>query len=188
MRRRSRNWFIAFPVIAGSDIVAKSVDGRPPAILPVAADDLHITVAFLGPVSRRKAYSAWRKLADFSPGSVDITFNQLKPFGPYSKPTAYGLSLAHGRESIHNLISSVRKKVLSSAGKKPHAGRIVPHVTVARPCRRLSRDDFSAISSWRNDYEVPAINIVIDEIALYTRSDKPDAGRFTIIERKSLTG
>lgn len=185
MRGRKTTWFIAFP-LNDDGAVRGSIEDHPSAIRPVRQEDLHITVAYLGSVSKRKAGAAWKQVADFSPGAVEISFNQLKPFGPYSRPTAYGLSLSRGRDTVFELISSLRKDLLRAAGKKPGTGRIVPHVTIARPNRRLSREDTLMISEWRSNYDIPDVVIRLDEIALYTRSGKSTTGSFTIVERKSL--
>ncbi|NND70728.1 MAG: hypothetical protein HKN43_04035 [Rhodothermales bacterium] len=185
MPGQTPNWFVGFPV-QGDSWCPVSANHVPGSIRLYHPDDLHITMAFLGSVSQRKALKAWKKVTNLKLEPVTISFNQLKPFGAFSTPSAYGLTLDTGRDSVANTISTHRRKILGAVGKKPRDGRVVPHVTIARPNRRLSKGDVYAIAEWRHEFEIPEVEVNLTEIALYTWAPPQAPQRFRKIETMQL--
>ena len=187
MPGRKANWFIALPVTSDNWSATGGVE-TPSAIRRFHPIDLHITVAFLGPVSRRRAMNAWKKLKDVKIPDVPISFNQLKPFGSNSSPSAYSLTLSEGRDTLKDFISEHQSMLLGAVGKKPNKRRVVPHMTIARPRHRLTREDYFEISEWRSNYVVPDVTLTITEIALYTWAGLSVPNRFEIVQRRKLSG
>ncbi len=93
------NWFIALPVTAEA-LPADVIDGLPAGLRRLHPDDLHVTVAFLGPVGEDCALTAWAETEDIDAGPFELRTGAPAALGRPRRPSAYGLDLVADRSFI----------------------------------------------------------------------------------------
>jgi len=134
----------------------------PDGVRPVRAENLHLTLAFLGSRSQEEAAA----VAALLPGLA-------RPLGPLSTAGALWLSprrptvltVALAGPQLQALQESVAAALAESVGYEPQQRRFRPHVTVGRVARIGSRDVADA----------PALTFAAGALTLY-RSHTGTAG------------
>ena len=164
------NWFIGLPVRA-DELPAGVLASLPAGIQRFHEQDLHVTVAFLGPVDERRARAAW-SLTEWSRlPPLAATTGARAAFGNPRRPSAYGLDL--GGDELERFLRDWRDPLLEAAGRPPDPRALRPHLTLGRPPRRLAATMRARARGWLQQ-EQPAAELRLDRIALYTRSgDRP---------------
>jgi len=163
------NWFIGLPVAAGVWLSRL----EPPAELPVrvfAPSDLHLTVAFLGAVSREAAHAAFAEAGSFALAPSEVRLGALVPLGRPARPSAFSALLCEGREAVEQAISAARGALFAAAGARPDHRPALAHLTLARPQRRASDLQVRAATAWACGIDLGAPVVRLDQIALYTWS------------------
>lgn len=161
----SRNWFIALRVPAGSWF--ERVVGPPPGVRIFHPEDLHITVAFLGPVEREAADAAFRVAPKWPTGVLDVSLSAVSPMGNPRHPAALAAVAAEGGDRLNAAIASVRAKMCELAGARTDDRPPRAHVTVARLRRRSSRSDVAAAVRWGSSIDLGNPRLQLCEIVLY---------------------
>ena len=181
------NWFVGLPLpaSAGWGIGAESLGVT---LRPLASDDLHITVAFLGACGEARALSGWRALAPLRHPPIAITARAWRGFGPRRNPSAFGLTLDEGEPRLVEMIRRWREAILRAAGRPPDGRDPLPHVTLARPPRRSGAAERSRIGRLLVDLPVPPDPIVLASLALYTWADDRRQRQFRVVVSRPLDG
>lgn len=178
------NWFIGLPVSADElprDILAS----LPAGIRRFHEDDLHVTVAFLGPVDPEDADKAF-SVTDWSrlPPLTAVT-GARAAFGNPRRPSAHGLELdSEADDAVARFIETWRNVLLEAAGRPFENRSIRPHVTLGRPPRRPAETIRERAGRWLDERQ-PAVPLRLDRIALYTRADDRRERQFVRI-RESM--
>lgn len=161
------NWFIGLPVRA-EELPRDMLDSLPPGIRRFHVEDLHVTVAFLGPVGRDRAESAW-SVTDWSrlPPLTAVT-GARAAYGHPRRPSAYGLEIEG--DAVARFIRDWRDVLLEAAGRPPEERAVRPHVTLGRPPRRRADTIRARARRWLDEQQ-PAVPLQLDRIALFTWSD-----------------
>jgi 2'-5' RNA ligase len=174
------NWFIGIPVPAARWLPA-ALAQAPPCLRPFHPDDVHITVAFLGPTGDRRALAAWDALASCPErGPFSVTLGPLEPFGGRT-PSAYSFVLDSGRAEVSDYVAAVRDRALSAADARPDTRPPKPHLTIARPPRKASTSERREAAAWARRVVPPAEALQLDRIALFTWADDRRARQFQIV-------
>lgn len=144
-----------------------SVDGP-----PVAPDNLHLTLAFLGAVPRvRKA-----ELLALGAGMPRTPFDlQLEHLALWRNGTLH-LAPTQPPAGLINLVQALRDALVRHAfeiERKPFR----PHLTLARHCRRLPRPSGPASFAW-----------AARELVLYSSENGPHGVHYRAIGRWPLSG
>jgi RNA 2',3'-cyclic 3'-phosphodiesterase len=181
------NWFVGFPLKAGPWFTSLVAD-VPSGIRVFHPQDLHLTVAFLGACGQDAALAGWDVLADRCHSPVKASLGPLRPMGNRRRPSAYSLTFSMGADALAGLIEDWRNRVLEASGGPPDERSPLPHATVARPPRRASDAVRAAGLAWLQDTAVPAVDVDIDRVALYTWSDDRKEALFQIVRSRSLNG
>lgn len=179
------NWFVAFPVPA-QPWLSPLLATAPASLRRFHPLDLHLTVAFLGPVSQEQAQQAWRRALEAPPAAVEITFQALEPFGRPSAPSAFALTPGLGREALVRYLAQQRDALLAAAGRPPEGRKPRPHVTVARPGRKASPALIQEALAWLPGAPIPAQRLRLDRLALYTWSEDRRRRLFQVTQALSL--
>jgi RNA 2',3'-cyclic 3'-phosphodiesterase len=160
------NWFVGMPV--GGSWLEGLLAGAPRHVRRFAAEDVHMTVAFLGRAGEDNARKAWA-LAEAYPGPpVLATLGALAPMGNPRRPTALSLMLTEGVEEAVALIRALRDPMIAAAGARPETREPKAHITVARPKRAATAKERAEAVSWALAKASLDQPIVLDRLVLYT--------------------
>lgn len=152
-----------------------------------AASDLHVTLAFLGPVGAQAARRAWEvvgRVAGFR--EVTGSFSGVEALGNRRKPSALSVIVAEGATALGAMIAQSRASILEAADAPPDDRPPLPHVTVARIQRRAGGAERRAALRWAKAIDLQGVSFVITSVALYTWSSDRQERLFDIVERRDL--
>lgn len=179
------NWFVAIPV-RGEGWLERVVADPPPRVRPFAAADLHLTVAFLGPVDEDAARRGWAAAAAIAGEPRDASLGAVVPMGSPRRFSALSALLEEGREEVARFMGAARGPVLAAAGARPDERPPLPHVTLARLHRRARPGDRAAALAWVEGLATAGIPIRLEALALYTHARPGAERRFRIVEERPL--
>lgn len=178
------NWFIGLPFTA-RDLAAE----LGPAPIPLRRfnpDDLHITVAFLGPIDSERARAAWQQIILPQGGPIAVTLGRLTSFGRPRRPSAFAFEIDDGQHAVAELISAQGNHLRAVAGLKPERRLPRPHVTVARPPRQATPSQLAVASEWLATVKPQQGRFQLDRIALYTAAPDRRKQLFVIVEEQII--
>ena len=175
------NWFVAIPVPAGSwfEPLVRSV---PPQVRVFHPEDVHLTVAFLGPVGAERAAAGWQQITSDHP-AVEVSLGAVEPMGNPRRPSALSVIVADGFEVVADLVSALRDPILRAAEARPDTRPPKPHITVARPARNARGPARRAAIDWARARPSVGARVTLDRIALYTWAADRRERQFRIVEQ-----
>jgi 2'-5' RNA ligase len=178
------NWFIALPVAAGEWF--HQLPPPPTGVRLFHPDDLHLTVAFLGPVTAEAAQRAFDLVQRWPTGNLNLTFGSVQPMGPPRRASAYAARIEQGHQDLAEAIGQIRPELYSAAGSRPDQRPPLPHVTLARPQRRATEIERQQGLAWAKALNLGLPEVPVNEIALYTWAPERQQRLFEIFLRRSL--
>jgi 2'-5' RNA ligase len=178
------NWFVALPVDPGAWFEAK-VTGAPHGVRVFAPSDLHVTVAFLGPVDEAAAARGWEALS-WGAGAIDATLGAVVGMGSPRRPSAYSALFDRGRPELEAGIAASRDAVYAAAGARPDERPAKAHLTLARPGRSASATDRAAGLRWAEGLSLSGTPVRLDRAALFTWTEERSHGLFRIVADRPL--
>ncbi|MCA9531848.1 MAG: 2'-5' RNA ligase family protein [Myxococcales bacterium] len=188
------NWFIAFPV--STEGLLERLEPPPPRVRLFAAEDLHVTLAFLGPVGEDAARRAFEHTAALGLAPFRATLGEVVALGPPRRRSALAATIADGREGLVRAIATHARSMALAAGATPERRAPLPHVTVARVARRATERERAAALRWAEAQAVHEHPVEVNTCALYTRAEDAqlkgradeDTRLFRIVTCVTLTG
>ena len=153
----------------------------------MAPADLHLTVAFLGPVEEAAAFAAFEIAAGYKPAALGVRLDVVIPLGNPRRPSALGAGLGEGKEKAIALLSQLRDPLADAAGARRETRPPLPHVTLARPARRARPEERSAAVQWAQALDLGAPRVSLEQLALYTwAEDRSGPRKFRIVRAVAL--
>lgn len=164
------NWFIGFPVKADA-LPAGVLESLPAGLRRFHPDDLHVTLAFLGPVEAARAKKAWREAIALPARPFTVWSGVPAAFGSPRRPSAYGLDLNDPSGELIAFLKTHRDRLREIAGQAPERHSVRPHVTLGRPPRRGGDVIRARADAWVDTARPESRPIRLDRMALYTWSE-----------------
>lgn len=184
------NWFIGLPVDPGRWF-APLVRLAPDCVRVFHADDIHITVAFLGSCGEPRARLAWEHVVEHQQQLltevIPATLGGIEPMGNPRRPSALSVLLDQGSRPVAELIGTLRDGAWSAAEARPDRRPPLPHITVARPRRRANGAERRAALRWAREQPKVDASITLDRLALMTWAKDRQLRQFHAIEQCALT-
>ena len=181
------NWFFAFP-IDGAFVL--DLPEPPPSIRRYHAEDVHLTLAFLGGVGEAGAERALaaldRELGVATPAALEVSLAEVVAMGSRQKYSALSALLARGRKETSDCITALRDALTEAASGRREKRAAKPHVTIARPRSRAKPEDRDAGLRWAAGLDLSAVSARLDRIALYTWSEVRRERLFRIVAERRL--
>ena len=177
------NWFIAWPLAPG-DWFQALVATAPPALRRFHPDDLHVTLAFLGPVDEALARAAWAVVLTLPPEATTGTLGRVAAFGNPRKPSAFSVEIAS--PVLREAIGGLRDLVCEAAGVAPDDRPPRAHATVVRPRREATEAERAAGIAWARSVAPLERQARFDRVALYTWSADRGERLFAKVEELAL--
>ena len=159
------NWFIGL-VVAELPGLENILADCPAELRRFHQTDLHITVAFLGPVEPEQAWRAWDGLGVIDSGPITISLGSLKPFG--HRGSTFSFELDDGCDAVRELVAAKQNSLRFVAGLTPESRSPRPHITIARLKRKASVQARTAARNWAQTVMVPGEPLRLTKLALYT--------------------
>jgi 2'-5' RNA ligase len=133
-------------------------------------DDVHLTVAFLGPVGDKAAEAAFELAREWPSGPLEATLGEVRPMGNPRRPSAFSAIVTDGAGALTSAILRVRDGMLERADARSDDRPPLPHVTIARPPRRASRETLKAAVAWAGGVDLARPRVSLSQLVLYTHS------------------
>ena len=181
------SWFVALPVMAGDWFSRLS----PPPIGTrlIAAEDLHLTVAFLGSVGEARARAAFDGLPGSGIARFEIILGAVVPMGNPRRPSALSVVVERSEAkggSISELLTAPRDAILETADLPAEKRTMKPHVTIARLRRRAGAEERVQACTWAEEIDLVSTRIRFDRIGLYTAARDRRTRAYDIVESRDL--
>jgi 2'-5' RNA ligase len=182
-----------FLAIALPDDVAALAAGLLPTTLPglrrVKAENLHVTLAFLGwtpddqlPLVTSAAIAAARPVPAFT-----LAFDRAGRFPETGRPRVVWLGIAAGLPSVQRLNDAVAQE-LRERRIRFDDRPLSPHLTLARVDREASLPEARTVAAALEDLRVPRLAFEVGEITVFQSVLSPKGPRYTAVARARLDG
>jgi hypothetical protein len=106
--------------------------------------------------------------------------------GPARRPSAYALTLGEGSSEVAALMRQWGERALGAADLPADDREPLPHITVARPPRRLAAALRAPMRRWMATTPVPGEAFLLTWIALYGWSPERRRRLFRIVAHRRL--
>lgn len=181
------NWFLAFPL---DGRFVTNLPAVPPNFSLYHPDDVHLTLAFLGPCGEASAQRALltldELLIDAKQEPLEISLGEVVPMGSRRAYSALSALVEHGRQRVEECLGALSDPLTFEATGRHLKRPPKPHVTLARPRRRASRVQREAGLTWAQSLDLHDVSSLLDRIALYTWSEDRRERRFRIVADRIL--
>lgn len=182
------SWFLAFPV---DGALLSRLAAPPEGLRCLHADDLHLTIAFLGACGEERAGQALAMLDRFLAQSpiapLTVSLGEVVPMGNPRAYSALSVLLVEGREALAATLGELRDP-LADAASAPRETRVPkPHVTLARPARRATDAQRAGGLAWARTLALGDVRLRLDRIALYTGAHERAERRYRVVAERALT-
>ena len=134
---------------------------------PVATENLHITLRYIGSVDETTLAAIEEAMARVVFPSFEL---QLDYQGYWSRPQVAWLGCRKVPEALQQLVADI-ESTLTSCGIEPESRPYVPHLTFMRKIRQFPAADISPI------------NWPVDSFVLVHSETFPDSVRYTVLKR-----
>jgi 2'-5' RNA ligase len=175
--------FIAIPL--PHDLAARAAEILPtslPALRRVKAENLHVTLAFLGqtPDDRLGDVTAAAQEAAARVPPFTLTFDRAGRFPERGRPRVLWLGIADGASSVVELGMAVYAG-LRSRGLRFDDRPLAPHLTLARVAEDASAAEAKTVGAALEDLAVGGSRFVVHEIAVVQSVLSPKGPRYTAL-------
>lgn len=163
------NWFIGFPVAATPWLA--DLEPAPRGARLFAAEDVHLTLVFLGPVGRDAAMRAWELASGLEKDAWSMSPGPLAPFGNPRRPSAWSVEPSPRLPGLEAFMAAHRERLFDAAGLADAARdrrTPRPHATLARPKRSAGPAEHAALRAWAERQRIASVPVEIGRLALYT--------------------
>lgn len=143
----------------------------PEGVRLFAPEDVHLTVAFLGPVGVEAAEAAFELAPSWSAPPLDVTLGDLKPLGNTRRPSSLSAIVTDGADAVADAMREVRDAMCDRAGARRETRPPLPHVTLARVGRRASREQQRAAVAWARSLDLARPHVTLARLLLFTRAE-----------------
>jgi len=181
-RHPKPNWFIGIPVPPTNWF--QTLPPPPQGIRLFHPDDLHATIAFLGPIEQCRAIDAWNAL-NWPIAPVTVQLRNVTPMGNPNRYSALAVRLASPNNAINNpidnAIAQCRDQVCHAAKIPVERRPPMAHTTIARPSRNATHEERTAGLDWASSINLHQHLVQLSTIALFTWAHDRRSRQFQIV-------
>ena len=171
------NWFVGIPVPA-QNWLTQLLAEVPESCRPFHPEDLHMTLAFLGPIRAEDASLLYPIIDRIEARPFHLTLGKMIGLPRPQKVTALAMEPDQGRELAVDLIADWRTPLLEAVGARLDHRPPLPHITVARPIRKYGHGGREAALAWSQGISPPEVTLLVDRVALYTWAENRSERQF----------
>jgi len=182
------NWFLGLPLELGHGL---ELPAPPPGARLLHAADLHVTLAFLGPVGAVRARRAAGVFEDLLRSRlrepIEVTFERALPLGPSQRFSVVAATLGAGRATCEALLAELRNAPCDAIGVARDPRPPLPHVTLARVDRRAGLREREHVLAWAAKLDLSKVRARLASAALFTRASAVAGGELSAGPRPRYT-
>ena len=182
---QAANWFIGLVLPEHSNWSAVTAE-LPAGVRRFHPQDLHLTVAFLGPCSPERAHAAWTALSGLKHPPIHAEAGAWLALGNPRRPSAFGLGLERGRRTAAELMAHWGGLALEAAALPAERREPLPHITLARPSRRGAEEARAAMQLWIRAAPRPSEPALLEQLALFTWAADRRERLFQVVAQRQL--
>jgi 2'-5' RNA ligase len=175
--------FVAIPLppdlaVRASEVLPTSL----PALRRVRAENLHLTLAFLGwtPDERLDDVTSAAREAAADVSRFHLIFQGIGRFPERGRPRVVWIGIADGGPSVAQLGAGVSAG-LRSRGLKFDDRPLSPHLTLARVPEDASSAEAKTVAAAVESLAAPRLELAVDEIAVVQSVLSPKGPRYTAL-------
>lgn len=143
------------------------------------AEQLHLTLRFIGEVDRHRAEDAAAILGSVHHSRFSLTLDRVGQFDRKGRTDALWVGVAP-QESVRQLHNKI-DRALQRVGIAPDTRAFLPHITIARFGRNAG-----SLGGFMDSSAVPPITAEFSEFCLYESKLGTEGSTYTIIARYPL--
>lgn len=159
----------------------------PPNVRAFHPDDLHITLAFFGPIEEARARSAFEAMDPLVLPSRAAVLGEVVALGNRRRPSAIS-ALVACEPAVIRVLGAARDALLAAAGCPEDRRDVLPHVTVARLGRAADDAARHAALAWAIRRSFPGAEVRYRNVALFGWSEDRRARLFRVLLERPLGG
>jgi len=177
------NWFVAWPVSGADQWLAELESQAPGGLRFLASKDLHVTLAFLGRYEPGLAKKISSLLKGLPLKEIGVSPDRLIALPQPRRFSALSFTLGAGRLEVEAQIAKWRDRICREAGAAIDTRAQLPHITIARPERRIGESDRDIALTWIE--EIPSqssVTLRLERPRIYTWAEGGGDSRYVQIE------
>ena len=180
--------FIAIPL--PPDLAARAVEVLPtalPALRRVKAENLHVTLAFLGQTPDDRLDDVTQAAAEAASrvSRFTLVFGRLGRFPERGRPRVVWLGIAEGLQSVLDLGEGVYAG-LRSRGLRFDDRPLAPHLTLARVTEDATAAEAKTVGAALDDLPTSSFSFDVTGIAVVQSVLSPKGARYTALATAPL--
>jgi 2'-5' RNA ligase len=177
---------IALPPTLGAEAAA-ILPPALPGLRRVKAENLHVTLAFLGwtPDEQLDQVTSAALEAAASVAPFDVEFRGAGRFPERGRPRVVWLGIAGGAENVRSLGAAVAQ-ALRSRRLKFDDRPLSPHLTLARVADDASAAETRTVAAAVSTLAPPALRFRVGEVAVFQSVLSPKGPRYTALATAPL--
>jgi 2'-5' RNA ligase len=150
-----------------------------------APSDLHVTVAFLGPVGDAAAARAFEAAGALDMAPLDVRLGAVHLLGSKRRPSAVAALVDAGGPALVEAMAAHRAAMWEAAGARRDDRPPLPHVTLARIARRATPAERRAVAAALEGRRLD-VSGRVTRLALYTWAEDRTQALFRIVTERPL--
>lgn len=181
------NWFVAWPVTGLDDLLADLKHEAPGGLHFLDPADIHVTFTFLGrhdPVIEGKMV---RLLETLPLSAIEAGTDQLVALPQPRRFSAIAFTLRAGLAEVNAQMTKWQARICREAGAPIDTRAKLPHLTIARPDRRIGAEDRDATLEWLEQVNTSPRRVPfhLERPRLFTWTDRTTERRYRVLDGTS---
>lgn len=148
---------------------------------PVAIQDMHLTLKFLGdtPLDKLPEIISALETVQLDVENLDLKISGTKIFSPH-RPQVIVLNITNN-PALQELYQQIEESLFKAALAHKEMKQFSPHITLARVKQAASLDEFKALESWQVNQDFHVNHFDLQESVLTTKGPE-----YTILQSFDL--
>lgn len=169
------NWFAGWPLrLEPEDWLPGLAREAPPGWRWFHPADLHVTLAFFGPARPERVEAVLHAMRAVPPAGAPVDFTRWRLLPDERRFSALALMPDDDGDPLRPLMENWRGVLLQAADALGDARPALPHLTVARPPRKLPHEERARLRQWALGLAAPAVSGRPGPLSLFTwAADRP---------------
>jgi 2'-5' RNA ligase len=178
------SWFAAIPVALPDGLLESWRQNAPEGLRWFTGQDCHLTICFFGEQREERRDAILRVLSEMPVPGFQSTVRGVRLLPHERRYSALSLELEDPDGRIAAYVREWSPRLAEAAGVAADTRDPLPHVTFARPDRRIRFDQRRKITNWALQLELPGEPLRLLGLALYGRAEDNAGSLFRMLWKR----